>query len=59
MKAESQILNNYYGLLKDLTPEIKLALIEKLSKSLKSEISSKNDKMKIAFGAWEDSKHTN
>jgi len=56
MKAESQILNNYYGLLKDLTPEIKLALIEKLSKSLKSEISSKNDKMEIAFGAWEDSK---
>lgn len=58
MKAESQILNNYFGILDNLSPELKLAIIERLSKSLKSEISQKKDKMEKAFGAWEDSKNT-
>ncbi len=57
MKAESQILNSYYGLLDNLTPELKLALIERLSKSLKGEISQKKDKIEFAFGAWKDSRN--
>ena len=46
------LLENYLGLIKNLSPEIKLNLIEKIIKSLKN--SSKDDTTSIqkAFGAW-------
>lgn len=58
MKTETQILNNYIGLLDNLNPNIKLKLIERLSKSVKNDIAHKNDEMEKAFGAWKDSKET-
>lgn len=53
MKTEINILNNYWGLLNNLNPHIKLSLIEKLLKSLKRDINTKKNDFKKAFGAWE------
>jgi len=49
--AEQKILNNYYGLIQGLTPSMKLNLIERLQKSIKS---SKVNVSLIedAFGSW-------
>ena len=56
MKAETQILNGYWGLLNTLTPKLKLKLIEKLSKSIDLDISNDNDRFEKSFGAWIDSR---
>jgi hypothetical protein len=58
MKTETEILNNYIGLLDNLNPKLKLKLIERLSKSVKDDISWKNDNMEKSFGTWKDSKDT-
>lgn len=56
MKAETQILNGYWGLLNTLTPSLKLKLIEKLSKSINIDISNKKDRFENSYGAWVDSR---
>ena len=56
MKAETQILDGYWGLLNTLTPSLKLKLIERLSKSVNDDISNKNDRFEKSFGAWIDSR---
>jgi len=56
MKADTQILNNYWGLLNNLTPSLKLKLIERLSRSINKDIPFKNDRFEKAFGAWVDSR---
>ena len=56
MKAETQILDGYWGLLNTLTPSLKLKLIERLSKSVIKDISNKNDRFEKSFGAWIDSR---
>tara|TARA_R110000796_G_scaffold96719_1_gene202904 strand:+ start:305251 stop:305487 length:237 start_codon:yes stop_codon:yes gene_type:complete len=48
---DKKILNNYLGLLERLSPTMKLNLIDRLTKSVKSKASAKS-KMKSAFGAW-------
>ena len=59
MKAETQILDGYWGLLNTLTPSLKLKLIERLSKSVIDDISNKNDRFEKSFGAWIDSRDSN
>jgi len=56
MKAETQILNGYWGLLNTLTPNLKVKLIERLSKSLNEEFSNENDWFENSYGAWIDSR---
>ncbi len=56
MKTESQILKNYFGLVRSLSPGIKLKLIEKLSQSIGKDIRFEKDSMGKAFGAWNDSR---
>lgn len=56
MKAASNsLINNYFMLLKSLSPDDKLELITKLSQSIKSKLKGKNsDKSwKSLFGALE------
>lgn len=48
---DKKILNNYLGLLERLNPTMKLKLIDRLTESVKSGISSKST-IKSAFGAW-------
>ncbi len=56
MKTDSQILDNYFGLLNNLHPTLKLKLIERLSKSINKDISSKTDRMEKSFGSFQDSR---
>jgi len=56
MKAETQILNGYWGLLNTLTPNLKQKLIERLSKSINNDSSENNDRFENSFGAWIDSR---
>jgi len=56
MKAETQILDGYWGLLNTLTPNLKLKLIERLSKSINKDTSDNNDGFEKSFGAWIDSR---
>ena len=48
--------DNYFGLIRNLSPEIKLDLIEKLSNTLKSDLITKKNTLLDAFGAWESKK---
>ena len=52
MKAETQILNGYWGLLNSLSPKLKLKLIEKLSKSIDIDSFVTDDRFEESFGAW-------
>jgi hypothetical protein len=47
------LIDGYFGLIKNLSPEIKLGLIEKLTKTLKVDLSKKNESLQKAFGAWQ------
>ncbi len=56
MNAETQILNGYWRLLRNLSPKLKLRLIEKLSQSIGKDIIKKNDRFEESFGAWIDNR---
>jgi hypothetical protein len=56
MNAETQILSGYWGLLSNLNPNLKLKLIEKLSKSVSRDIITKKDRFEESFGAWIDNR---
>ena len=56
MKAETQILSGYWELISNLNPNLKLKLIEKLSKSISKDIVNKNDQFEESFGAWIDNR---
>ena len=58
MKAETQILSGYWGLLSNLNPNLKLKLIEKLSKSVSRDIIKKKDQFEESFGAWIDNRNS-
>jgi hypothetical protein len=49
----TKIINSYLGLLKNLSPSSKLDLISKLTQSVKSDIKSQRNNLKMAFGAWD------
>lgn len=56
MKSEDINLNlvdSYYTLLKSLSPNNKLELISRLSKSMKSKESKKDTSWETLFGSWE------
>ncbi|AOR29330.1 hypothetical protein OAD49_01635 [Flavobacteriaceae bacterium] len=50
------LLDNYFGLIKNLSPEIKINLIEKIAKTLKGNVTSSNSSLTDAFGAWKSKK---
>jgi len=56
MKTETQIIDGYWDLLNTLTPNLKLKLMKKLSKSIDKETLTKNDRFEKSFGAWIDSR---
>ena len=48
----TNLIDSYYTLLKSLSPDNKLELIARLSKSLKTAKKTKNDSWKSLFGAF-------
>ena len=50
------IADNYWGMIKNLSTDVRLELISRISNSLKSDISvEKSDSWKLLFGAFESS----
>ena len=56
MKAETQIIDGYWGLLSNLNPDLKLKLIERLSKSVHKDLTPRRNNFEKSFGAWTDSR---
>ena len=54
--TEKNIIENYIGLFENLNSMSKLELIEKLTKSLKSEVKSKESNFYKSFGAFSTEK---
>ena len=52
----TKLLENYFGLIRNLSPEIKINLIEKIANTLKGNISSNNTSINDAFGGWKSEK---
>ena len=46
------LVNTYFGLLKNLSPDSKLELIAKLSNSMKTNSQAKNDSWQSLYGAF-------
>ena len=46
------LINTYFGLLKNLSPDSKLELIAKLSNSMKTNSQAKNDSWQSLYGAF-------
>lgn len=57
MEARNLIADNYFGMIKNLSPDVKLELISRISDSLREPSSQENDSWKKLFGAY-DSKQT-
>ena len=58
MKADTQIIDSYCGLLSNLNPDLKLKLIERLSKSVHKDLTAKKNRFEKSFGAWDDSRES-
>ncbi len=57
MEAINLIADNYFGMIKNLSPDVKLELISRISDSLREPSSQDDDSWKKLFGAY-DSKQT-
>ena len=53
---DTLLIENYLGLIKNLSPNAKRNLIKKLTKTLTLNFSDKEKSVKDAFGAWESKK---
>ena len=54
--ANKRLLDNYESMFENLSPVNKLELIERISKSLKSDLTRKKDNFFKAFGAFGSNK---
>ena len=52
MEASNLIADNYFGMIKNLSTDVRLELISKISDSLRNESRLKNDSWKNLFGAF-------
>ena len=48
----TSLIDNYFGLLKNLSPEVKLDLIERLSRTLRIDFVSDKKVLEKSFGNW-------
>jgi len=54
--VNTSLINGYVGLLRNLSPDSKLDLIEKLTKSLKLDLDRNKKSLRRAFGAFQSDK---
>lgn len=52
MKAETEFVETYWSMLRLLSDKVKMALVEKLQKSLSKPMAIEKDRQKDAFGSW-------
>ena len=55
----TSLINGYIGLLRNLSPNSKLDLIEKLTKSLRLDLTKNRKSLRRAFGAFQSDKTAN
>ena len=55
-ELNTKLLENYFGLIRNLSPEIKINLIEKIAKNLEGNISNNKTSIYDAFGGWKSNK---
>jgi hypothetical protein len=53
MEAKNLIADNYFGMIKNLSSDVKLELISRISDSLRESSSQDNDTWKKLFGAFD------
>ena len=56
INVNTNLINGYLGLMRNLSPDNKLDLIEKLTKSLKVDLNTKKKSLRRAFGAFQSDK---
>ncbi len=54
--VNTNFIETYFGLLKNLSRDIKLDIIGKLSKTIKSDLNKQNKSLKNSFGVWQSDK---
>jgi hypothetical protein len=54
MEAKNLIVDNYFGMIKNLSADVKLELISRISDSLRKTSNQENDSWKKLFGAFND-----
>ncbi len=52
METRNLIVDNYFGMIKNLSPDVKLELISRISDSLRRTSNQENDSWKNLFGAF-------
>ncbi len=52
----TDLLKNYFDLIKNLSREQKLDIIERLAKTIQGDVIDKKKSLKEAFGAWKSEK---
>ncbi|MCF6241122.1 MAG: hypothetical protein L3J74_07235 [Bacteroidales bacterium] len=52
LDTNNALFDSYFGLIKNLCPELKLELIEKLTRTLRENVTNENSILK-SFGMWE------
>ncbi|MBA4302405.1 hypothetical protein SAMN03080617_01835 [Algoriphagus alkaliphilus] len=52
MKAETELVESYWSMLRFLSDKMKMALVEKLQKSISKPKSEEKDRLKHSFGSW-------
>lgn len=52
MKAETEFVESYWSMLRFLSDKVKMALVEKLQKSLSKPQTVESDRLKESFGSW-------
>ncbi|MEA1874187.1 MAG: hypothetical protein U9N51_07150 [Bacteroidota bacterium] len=52
MEAKNLIVDNYFGMIKNLSTDVKLELISRISDSLRKASNQENDSWKNLFGAY-------
>jgi hypothetical protein len=53
LDVNTNFIETYFGLMKNLSPDIKLDIIGKLTKTIKDDLTGKNTSLKNSFGAWQ------
>ena len=52
----TSLIENYFGLIRNLSPEVKLDLIERITKTMNRNQTNEKKSLKNAFGAWNSKK---
>ena len=56
---DNALIDNYLGLVRNLSPKLKLDLIERLTKLINVDLGKKKTIFKKSFGAWKSEKSAN